>query len=191
MACLYKENGRNTGDPRGWGCYGRVEEWRGGLGMALRVAGPFGCQCPSIPPCSVSTPRSSNRTCGFPASGSPTGFRRRPTGAADTAPFTGCVVRAAVAESLAEVVGNTATLPTLDHFPNAPEVRSLPSPGITRLPRYYEPVRLPQRPGLSLTGVQLAHAATAGGLPRCERSPCVSMPSPLPRWDRSGIESLP
>jgi hypothetical protein len=51
---------------------GRVEEWRGGLGVALRVAGPFVCRCPSSPPCSVSTPRSSNRTCGFPASGSRT-----------------------------------------------------------------------------------------------------------------------
>ena len=54
----------------------QVEEWRGGLGEALRVAGPFGCRCPSIPPCSVSTPRSSNRTCGFAASGSPTGFAK-------------------------------------------------------------------------------------------------------------------
>ena len=25
----------------------RVEEWRGGLGEALRVAGPFVCRCPS------------------------------------------------------------------------------------------------------------------------------------------------
>jgi hypothetical protein len=39
----------------------------------LRVAGPFGCRCPSSPPCSVSTPRSSNRPGGFPAAGSPTG----------------------------------------------------------------------------------------------------------------------
>src|SRR5262249_34870808 len=38
---------------------GRVEEWRGGLGRALRVAGPFVCRCPSSPPCPVSTPRSS------------------------------------------------------------------------------------------------------------------------------------
>src|SRR5260370_717826 len=51
---------------------GRVEEWRGGLGEALRVAGSFVCRCPSSPPCSVSTPRSSNRTCGFAASGSRT-----------------------------------------------------------------------------------------------------------------------
>jgi hypothetical protein len=50
----------------------RVEEWRGGLGEALRVAGSFVCRCPSSPPCPGSTPRSSNRTCGFAASGSRT-----------------------------------------------------------------------------------------------------------------------
>ena len=64
------------------------------------------------------------------------------------------------------------------------ELRPLPSTGITRLRRYYGPLRLPRRPGLSLAGVRLAHAATAGGLPCCVRSPCADMPSPLPRWDR-------
>jgi hypothetical protein len=66
----------------------RVEEWRGGLGVALRVAGPFGCRCPSIPPCSVSTPRSSNRACGFAAPGSPTGFFSRPTALPKDSTFT-------------------------------------------------------------------------------------------------------
>ncbi len=45
------------------GC--RVEERRGGLESCDKR--------------SVSPPRSSNRTCGFPASGSPTGFAARPT----------------------------------------------------------------------------------------------------------------
>jgi hypothetical protein len=54
-----------------------------------------------------------------------------------------------------EVVGNMATLPTLNHFQDAPEVRPLPSTGVTRLRRYYEPLRHPTRPGLSLTGVRL------------------------------------
>ena len=35
------------------------------------------------------------------------------------------------------------------------ELRSLPSTGITRLPRYYEPLRHPSAPGLSLAGVRL------------------------------------
>jgi hypothetical protein len=35
------------------------------------------------------------------------------------------------------------------------ELRSLPSPGVTRLLRYYGPLRLPTAPGLSLAGVRL------------------------------------
>src|SRR6516164_10677641 len=36
-----------------------------------------------------------------------------------------------------------------------PELRSLPSTGITQLQRYYEPLRIPTAPGLSLAGVRL------------------------------------
>jgi len=43
--------------------------------QAVAVAGPFGCRCLSSLSCiSVSTPRSSNRTGGFPASGFPSSF---------------------------------------------------------------------------------------------------------------------
>ena len=35
------------------------------------------------------------------------------------------------------------------------ELRSLPSTRVTRFPRYYEPLRHPRAPGLSLTGVRL------------------------------------
>src|SRR5262249_56830045 len=35
------------------------------------------------------------------------------------------------------------------------ELRSLPSAGITRLQRYYKPLRIPTAPGLSLAGVRL------------------------------------
>src|SRR5471032_3138559 len=45
------------------------------------------------------------------------------------------------------------------------ELRSLPSTGVTRLPRYYEPLRHPRAPGLSLAGVQLVIADHALGLP--------------------------
>src|SRR5262245_41654693 len=45
------------------------------------------------------------------------------------------------------------------------ELRPLPSPGITRLPRYYEPLRHPSAPGLSLTGVRLIIPDHAVGLP--------------------------
>ena len=45
------------------------------------------------------------------------------------------------------------------------ELRSLPSTGITRLQRYYEPLRLPRAPSLSLAGVRLGIAAHALGSP--------------------------
>src|SRR6202022_2956022 len=45
------------------------------------------------------------------------------------------------------------------------ELRSLPSTGITRLQRYYEPLRHPKAPGLSLTGFWLVPADPALGLP--------------------------
>src|ERR1044071_7483738 len=43
------------------------------------------------------------------------------------------------------------------------ELRSLPSTGVTRLPRYYEPLRHPAAPGLSLTGLRLDIPAHATG----------------------------
>jgi hypothetical protein len=45
------------------------------------------------------------------------------------------------------------------------ELRSLPSPGVARLRRYYEPLRHPGAPGLSLAGVRLVIAGHASGLP--------------------------
>src|SRR5881409_585449 len=45
------------------------------------------------------------------------------------------------------------------------ELRSLPSPGITRLQRYYEPLRHPRAPGLSLAGIRLVIAGHTLGLP--------------------------
>jgi hypothetical protein len=45
------------------------------------------------------------------------------------------------------------------------ELRSLPSPGVTRLQRYCEPLRHPRAPGLSLTGFRLVIADHALGLP--------------------------
>src|SRR5467141_2864269 len=45
------------------------------------------------------------------------------------------------------------------------ELRSLPSTGITRLPRYSEPLRHPKSPSLSLAGFQLVIADLAMGLP--------------------------
>jgi hypothetical protein len=93
-------------------------------------------------------------------------------------PFAGELVPSATAESAMEVIGNTATLRILGRFHNVPEARPLPSPSVTRLRRYYGPLRLPRQPGLSVAGVRLAHAATTWGLPCCVRSPCADMLAP-------------
>jgi hypothetical protein len=64
------------------------------------------------------------------------------------------------------------------------ELRPLRSTGITRLPRYYGPLRHPSRPSLSLAGVSLAVTRRhRGGFPCCTGF-LVNMPSPLPRRDR-------
>ena len=53
--------------------FGRVRMWRGGLRFSLSVTAPFVWRClSSRTNHSVSTSSSSNRTCGFPASGSRT-----------------------------------------------------------------------------------------------------------------------
>jgi len=54
---------------------GRVEKWRGGLGAAYLLPALSFAGASLASPCSVSTSRSSNRTCGFPASGSLSGHQ--------------------------------------------------------------------------------------------------------------------
>src|ERR1700680_4149184 len=46
------------------------------------------------------------------------------------------------------------------------ELRSLPSTGITQLQRYYEPLRPPKAPSLSLTGFRLVVDSTTLGASR-------------------------
>jgi hypothetical protein len=58
---------------------GRVERWRGGLGVAYLCPALSFAGASLAAPCSVSTSRSSNRACEFPAHGSPTGFSRQHT----------------------------------------------------------------------------------------------------------------
>ena len=65
------------------------------------------------------------------------------------------------------------------------ELRSLPSTGVTRFPRYYEPLRHPRAPGLSLAGVRLVIPDHAWGFPCCVRFPCVhaAATTPVQRLD--------
>ena len=130
----------------------------------MRVAGSFDCRGQSIPPCSVSTSRSSNRTGGFPASGSPTGFARRPTEQCDLLLHRRPWALPQV-ESVAGGCRQHGHSPNSPHFQTAPEVRPLPSTNVTWLLRYYGPVRHPTRPGLSLTGVRLVLANHRWGFP--------------------------
>jgi hypothetical protein len=91
-----------------------------------------------------------------------------------------------------EVVGNMATLPTLDHFQDAPEVRPLPSTIITRFQRYYEPVRHPTRPGLSLAGFRLAARHPPLAFPVLRRfSGCRHAVAITPVATRLGLNLLP
>src|SRR5262249_12736273 len=107
------------------------------------------------------------------------GFGSRPT---DFHPSPACLAASAASEPLVwEVLGLAATLPALGPFRSAPEVRPLPSPGVTRLQRYYGPVRLPRRPGLPLGG---RRSGVTGphrwGLPFCGRVPVPTSPPHYP-----------
>src|SRR6267143_1944320 len=67
------------------------------------------------------------------------------------------------------------------------ELRLLPSTGITRFQRYYEPLRHPRAPGLSLAGLQLVIALTTPwGFPCCVRFPCVHAVATTPA-QRPGV----
>ena len=72
------------------------------------------------------------------------------------------------------------------------ELRSLPSSGVTRLRRYYEPLRhLGCRPGRSLTGVRLRVTSPhRRGFPCCIGHPFRCMPTPLPRRNRKVLASF-
>jgi hypothetical protein len=117
---------------------------------------------------SVSTSRSSNRTCGFPASGSRTRHHAVAHGRADDRPtlpsLRHAVPPAALepwwADRLSPVARSVAASCT------DLELRPLPSTGITRLRRYYGPLRHPARPSLTLTGYRLeAVTLHRAGLP--------------------------
>jgi hypothetical protein len=51
------------------------------------------------------------------------------------------------------------------------QLRPLPSTGVTRLRQYYEPLRHPRRPGLSLASCQLVRTATTAGASRVALDP--------------------
>src|SRR5439155_12267182 len=74
------------------------------------------------------------------------------------------VTPSAVSEHSSELIGCPISR-SLTTYCVGLELRSLPSTGITRLQRYYEPLRHPRALGLSLAGVRLVIADHALGLP--------------------------
>src|SRR5208337_2527048 len=81
-----------------------------------------------------------------------------------TAPLRWLGTPSAVSEHFSELIG----CPISRSLPASCvclELRSLPSAGVTRFQRYYEPLRHPRAPGLSLAGVRLIIPDHALGLP--------------------------
>jgi hypothetical protein len=70
------------------------------------------------------------------------------------------------------------------------QLKPLPSTGVTRLPPYYEPLRHPSQPGLSLASCQLIPTAITAGTSRVANGPlCIACRRQYPgRSD--GIYSL-
>ncbi len=126
------------------------------------------CRCRSPIRDSVSSSRSSNRTCGFPASGSPTDVVPKHTRTGDLRGGRDTPVARQLRLGTKPVpqssddsleLGRLAPISTpMTTSRGVSEVRPLPSAGITRRPQSYEPVRHPRRPDLSVAGRRLVAA---------------------------------
>src|SRR5712671_6820379 len=146
------------------GAFGRVEMWRGGCRPDISVAASFVWRCLSG---STMTP--------FPHPAHRTGHADLPHPALgqDLTPLLSRATPSAVPEPVVEFIGCPISQ-VLHHVLRLLELRPLPSAGITRFQRYYEPLRHPKAPGLSLAGLQLVIALTTPwGFPCCVRFPCV------------------
>src|SRR6266404_4764752 len=138
--------------------------WRGGCRPDISVAAPFVWRCLSG---STVTP--------FPHPAHRTGRADLPHPALgqDLTPLLSRATPSAVSEPFAEFI--VAQSPrSFTTYCVCLELRSLPSTGITQLQRYYEPLRHPKAPSLSLAGFRLVVALTTPwGFPCCVRFPCV------------------
>ena len=158
-----------------------------------------------------------NRTCGFPASGFPTGFTARLTNEGSIGHLEVTGLRVPKHHFIAEVTG-AARLhrklvlrlaiqlalkfpdltrccqthrqsPLLPSFTSTPEVRALSSAGITRPHRSYGPLRLPDWPPPFLTTFGAATPSQSrASLTNPDRLLC--MPCSIPRWTGSGARWL-
>ncbi len=132
---------------------GRVEMWRGGSRFGLSVAAPFVWRCPS-----------NLAVAPFPHPAHRTGHADLPHPALGQDFTPSRVTPSAVSEHSSELIGCPISR-SLTTSCVCLELRSLPSTGVTRLQRYYGPLRHPRAPGLSLAGLRLILPNHALGLP--------------------------
>ena len=128
--------------------------WRGGCRPNISVAAPFVWRCltgSALAPSPHPAHRTGHADLPHPALGQDTTPRSRAT-------------PSAVLEHSSELIGCPISR-SLTTSCVCLELRSLPSTGVTRLQRYYEPLRHPGAPGLSLAGVRLVIPDHALGLP--------------------------
>src|ERR1035437_7605952 len=129
--------------------------WRGGFRQNISVAASFVWRClngSTMAPFPHPAHRTGQADLPHPALGQ------------DFTPSLSRATPSAVSEHSSEFIG----CPISRSFPTycvCPELRSLPSTGVTRLQRYCEPLRHPRAPGLSLTGFRLVVADHTLGLP--------------------------
>src|SRR6266403_234368 len=132
---------------------GRVGVWRSGGRPSISVAAPFVWRClngSTIAPFPHPAHRTGQADFPHPALGQDFTLSRATPSAASV--------------HLSELLGFPISR-SFTTYCVCLELRSLPSTGVTRLQRYYEPLRHPRAPSLSLTGVRLVIADHASGLP--------------------------
>ena len=162
---------------------GRVEMWRGDVRLGRPVPAPFVWRCLSgstIAPFPHPAHRTGHADFPHPALGQDLtpSSRATPSAASEHhVELIGCPISMSRAVSCACL-----------------ELRSLPSTRVTRFPRYYEPLRHPKAPGLSLTGVRLVLSSllTTLGASRVACAFLVYVLPPLPRcsgWVSSSLIS--
>src|SRR6202521_89426 len=149
----------------------RVEMWRGGFRPNISVAASFVWRRLRG---SAMTP--------FPHPAHRTGHADLPHPALgqDVTPLLSRATPSAVSEHIRSLIGCPIST-SFTTYCVCRELRSLPSTGVTQLQRYYEPLRHPRAPGLSLAGFQLVVTPTTPwGFPCCVRFPCVHAAATTP-----------
>src|SRR5882757_4844618 len=127
--------------------------WRGGCRLNISVAASFVWRC-----------LTSSAMAPFPHPAHRTGLADLPHPALGQDFTLSRATLSAASEHLSELIGFPISM-SFTTYCVCLELRSLPSTGITRLQQYYEPLRHPKAPGLSLTGFRLVLADHALGLP--------------------------